>query len=79
MKNYKNYLIALLAGLLVLSLTIPPSQGATTVKTYDAVRLIQYDRCLDFTIAEGISADRFGGNISIFMPQIINACVIYKP
>jgi hypothetical protein len=79
MKNYKNYLIALLTGLLVLSLTIEPSQGATAVKTYDAVKLIQYDRCLDFTIAEGVSADRFGGNISIFMPQIINACFLYKP
>jgi hypothetical protein len=78
MKNYRNYLIALLAGLLALSLTVQPS-GAATAKTYDAVKLIQYDRCLDFTIAEGVPANRFGGNVSIFMPQIIAACSMYKP
>lgn len=78
MKNFKNYLIALLAGLLVLTFTTQPS-GAATTKTYDAVKLIQYDRCLDFTITEGVPANRFGGNVSIFMPQIIAACSIYKP
>lgn len=78
MKNHKNYLIAILTGLLVLSLTTQPS-GAATTKTYDAVKLIQYDRCLDFAIAEGVPANRFGGNISIFMPQIIASCSMYKP
>ena len=78
MKNFKNYLIALLAGLLVLSLATQQS-GAATTKTYDAVKLIQYDRCLDFTITEGVPANRFGGNVSIFMPQIIAACSLYKP
>ena len=44
MKNYKNYLIAILAGLLVLMITTQPSNGAA--KTYDAVKLVEYADCL---------------------------------
>ena len=46
MKNHKNYIIAILTGLLALTLSTQNSNGAP-VKTYDAVKLIQYDRCLD--------------------------------
>ena len=45
MSNIKNAIIALLTGLLALSLFTQPAQSAT--KVYDAVKLTQYDRCLD--------------------------------
>lgn len=44
MKNIKNAVIAVLLGLLALSLFTKPAQSAT--KTYDAVKLIQFDNCL---------------------------------
>ena len=48
MKNYKNYLIAILTGLLVLSLSTQISQGAaSTPKQYDAVLLAEYSACLN--------------------------------
>ena len=46
MKSYKNYLIALLTGLLALSLFTLPAQSAP--KTYDAVKLAQYEHCLAY-------------------------------
>ena len=75
----KKLLIALLSinALLIALLTAQSVQSAP--KTYDAVKLAQYERCLDFTIAEGIDALRFGGNVSIFMPQIIQSCSFLKP
>lgn len=45
MKNYKNYLIAILTGLLALSLSMPTSIGASA-KSYDAVKLEEYSTCL---------------------------------
>jgi len=47
MNTLKNLIIAILTGLLALSLSTQTSNGATA-KTYDAVKLIQYDRCLDY-------------------------------
>jgi hypothetical protein len=75
----KKLLIALLGinALLIALLTAQAAQAK--VKTYDAVKLAQYERCLDFTIAEGIDALRFGGNVSVFMPQIIQSCSFLKP
>ena len=75
----KKLLIALVGinALLIALLTAQSVQSAP--KSYDAVKLINYDRCLDFAIQEGVSADRFGGNVSVFMPQIINSCSQYKP
>ena len=75
----KKLLIALLGinALLIALLTAQSAQAR--VKTYDAVKLAQYERCLDFAIAEGIEANRFGGNISVFMPQIIQSCSFLKP
>lgn len=75
----RKILFALLSlnVLLIALLTAQSVQSAP--KTYDAVKLTQYDRCLDFAISEGVSADRFGGNVSFFFPQIIASCSIYKP
>ncbi len=44
MKNYKNYLIAILSGLLVLSLSTQQAQSAGTSK--DA-KIVQYAHCLN--------------------------------
>ena len=44
MNNFKNLLIAILTGLLALSLFSQPAQSAP--KTYDALRLIAYEHCL---------------------------------
>jgi len=43
MKNYKNYVIALLTGLLVLSLSTQQAQSAGTSKE---AKIVQYDHCL---------------------------------
>jgi hypothetical protein len=45
MKNYKNYLVALLTGLLVLAVTSQPSNGAPT---NTSTKSIQYDNCIKF-------------------------------
>ena len=45
MNNFKNLLIAILTGLLALTLLTQPAQSAT--KSYNAVKLVEYDRCLD--------------------------------
>ena len=48
MKNLKNYLIAILTGLLVLSLSTQISQSAPFIpKKYDAVLLAEYSACLN--------------------------------
>jgi hypothetical protein len=75
----KKLLIALLSinALLIALLTAQAAQAK--VKTYDAVKLAQYEKCLDFAINEGVAADRFGGNVGIFMPQIISSCSFLKP
>ena len=44
MNTFKNLLIAILTGLLALSLFTQPAQSAT--KTYDALKLAQYTACL---------------------------------
>lgn len=67
MKNYRNYLIAILTGLLVLMITTQPSNGAA--KTYDAVKLVQYQACL---------ADESGGSYG-FGDYLLNLCAKYKP
>ena len=80
MKNYKNYIIALLAGLLVLSLTIQPSEGAPAVKTYDAVRLANYTACLYYRNPDDrmnyIKSD--GTRVKTFNGQL-DYCAEWKP
>jgi hypothetical protein len=61
MKNYKNYLIAVLTGLLVLSLFTQPAQSAP-VKTYDAVKVAEYSACLiGLTTDWGVTGNDYDG------------------
>lgn len=77
MKNYKNYLIALLAGLLVLTLTTQPSIGASSSST----KAIEYDRCLDLFIAAGRinQGSVTAKQLSSTMDFIISQCKKYQP
>ena len=48
MKNYRNYLIALLTALTIFSFSTQSSEGApATPKQYDAVLLAEYSACLN--------------------------------
>ena len=67
MDNIKNAIIALLTGLLALSLFTQPAQSAP--KTYDAVKLAQYVACLDDDASAGIN---FGW-------PLLDACKPWKP
>lgn len=69
MNNFKNLLIAVLTGLLALSLFTQPAQSAP--KTYDAVKLIQYDRCLEIA--------SINATLTIAMDYYIKQCVNYLP
>lgn len=66
MKNYKNYLIALLTGLLVLSLSTQPSQGAGTSKE---AKIVQYTVCLNKATDSYVTMDMLS----------IPACRKYQP
>ena len=66
MKNSKDYLIAILTGLLALTLFTQSAQSAT--KTYDAVKLVQYAACL---ADESADASVFAGSLQ--------QCVMYRP
>ena len=68
MKNYKNYLIAILAGLLVLSFTTQPSQGAGTS---GAAKAIQYDHCL--SVLDAAMPEYF------YFDAHLKSCEKYKP
>jgi len=68
MKNYKNFLIGILSGLLVLSLSTQQAQSAGTSSTAKA---IQYDHCL--TEASKL----FSGILSY--GSALNECEKYKP
>jgi len=70
MKNFKNYLIALLTGLLVLSLSTQQSQGVTA--TPSTSKTIEYDHCL--TVYEANDATAF-----MNMERNITKCAKYKP
>jgi hypothetical protein len=71
MKNSKNYIIAILAGLLVLSFSTVTSEGATsTPKQYDAVLLTEYSACLNSLDYEQF---RFAGR------QAREACMWWYP
>ena len=74
MNTFKNVLIAILTGLLALTLLTQPAQSAT--KTYDAVKLIQYDRCLDFFVAH--SVDKNLNQIGSYS-SFLKVCDLWKP
>jgi hypothetical protein len=69
MKNYKNYLIALLTGLLVLTLTTQPSIGAGKSKE---AKIIEYDNCIN-SYLNGAGGGQFYTSIAI------KDCKIYQP
>ena len=70
MDNIKNAIIALLTGLLALTLFTQSAQSATA-KTYDAVKLIQYAACLDDENDESGQMLEFDFSL--------RQCVMYKP
>jgi len=69
MKNYKNYLIAILSGLLMLSLSTQQAQSAGTSATAKA---IQNDHCITM-----FSGDNKGA--ATFIENIFATCAKYKP
>ncbi len=78
MNSYKNYIIALLTGLLVLTLTTQPSIGAS--KTYDSVKLAEYSACLNAQMNfELILVEVNGGNGSLDVGKNIKYCSRFKP
>jgi hypothetical protein len=76
MKNYKNYLIALLTGLLVLTLTTQPSIGAGTSSTAKA---ILYGKCLDVYIQGNIDSDYQQLPSDYLVSDFAAKCAKYKP
>ncbi len=78
MKNYKNYLIAILSGLLLFSLSTQQAQSAA--KTYDAAKLVEYETCItghhNWDIAF-MQANEGNGKIN-WNDNVIQ-CRFYKP
>jgi hypothetical protein len=68
MKNYKNYLIALLTGLLVLTLTTQPSIGAGKSKE---AKLAEYLVCLQGWEKNGV--------LGLTLDSSIRECSKYRP
>jgi hypothetical protein len=79
MNNFKNLLIAILTGLLALSLFTQPAQSAP--KTYDALKLVQYEACLDAQLNWDIAVMQAnGGNGTLYVSDAITKkCNSYKP
>jgi hypothetical protein len=65
MKDIKNYIIALLAGVLVLTLSTQPSQGAGTSKE---AKIVQYTTCLQLAAGSYITLDVAIGNCKKYQP-----------
>ena len=78
MNNFKNLLIAILTGLLALTLFTQPAQSAP--KTYDALKLVQYSACLQFT-NQGKDEDtgRFNMRADLAMAETLASCSYLKP
>jgi hypothetical protein len=65
MKDIKNYIIALLAGLLVLTISTQPSQGAGTSR--DA-KIAQYNICLQVLSRDYGAVDFLIANCKKYQP-----------
>lgn len=65
MKNYKNYLIALLTGLLALSLLTLPAQGAGKSKE---AKMIEYARCIELVGELWIQLDSYAATCAKYRP-----------
>ena len=78
MNTFKNFLIALLTGLLVLTLTTQPSIGAS--KKYDAEKLLEYAACLNGNMNWEIGVMQANlGNGSFNPSTNIQKCRLIKP
>lgn len=79
MNTFKNLLIAVLMGLLALSLFTQPAQSAP--KTYDAVKLAQYSACINAQFNWQIADMHVnGGNGSLTPKEVLTQyCNLYKP
>jgi hypothetical protein len=69
MNNFKNLLIALLTGLLALSLFSQPAQSAGISKEAKA---IEYAHCLDVQL-------KSTPNPQFYIPEMIKTCLKYRP
>jgi hypothetical protein len=69
MNTFKNLLIAVLTGLLALSLFTQPAHSAP--KTYDAVKLAQYTECLRALNKDIVIVSQ--------MAFVVNKCALYLP
>ena len=78
MDNIKNTIIAILTGLLALSLFTEPAQSAP--KTYDAVKLVQFDNCIKFynNNIVGQGSPNLKGYPELFKFHL-DACLMYRP
>ena len=79
MNNLKNLVIAVLTGLIALSLFTQPAQSAP--KTYDALKLAQYTACVNAHLNLDIALIQTnGGNGDLNVNDAINVnCVRYRP
>jgi len=78
MNTFKNAVIALLAGLLVLTLSTQNSNGAGT--SYDAVKLANYAACINAHMNWDIATmQAMGGNGDLHMLSNIQNCNSYRP
>ncbi len=83
MKDVKNYVIALLVGLLVISIATRPMAGTDKVPIKDedasqSAKAIEYDRCLSFYTQEKVAMDFYRGYPEAFT-FYLDMCSKYKP
>ena len=72
MNNLKNLLIAVLTGLLALSLFTQPAQGeGPEILNSKTAKAIQYDHCLRMETGKA--------NSRIYLDQAISTCIKYRP
>ena len=65
-------LIAALLGINVLLIALVTAQSVqSNPVTYDQVKTIQYEKCLDFEISQK--------RIGVKYSTILNACLVHKP
>jgi len=78
MNTFKNLLIALLTGLLALTLLTQPAQSAP--KTYDAVKLAEYTACLEAQNNFDIALMHVSGGIGGIVPsESVLVCKRFRP
>jgi|LakMenE18May11ns_1017448.scaffolds.fasta_scaffold9634604_1 hypothetical protein len=83
MKNYKNYLIAVLSGLLALSLFTLPAQGAKAPAS-NPIKNTQYESCLSMSQFAGMQFmlqrdETELSNIKLYVSKAIFYCSPFKP